>query len=370
MEKRDLQTATTAADPTRILFYPSIWSTFFYQSGVTQTNYDLAGNVTATTSTSYNYDMDLWYGDDLNRHKQLKYTSTTKSDGDIVTTSYSYPGDFLAAESDETVRSMREERFMHSAPLVVTQSVSKSDATKADGIVHRAINKYGIVNGKVVLTNKFSTELTGPLPSLPVYTPSLTTMPPEYKSQVTIDYDADGNPNKVIKKDNYTIGYLWGYNKAQPTVQVSNATAAEVFYNGYEDQAITGSHTAPLGAGNGYKAGGTETVHFQPPSSRPYVLSYKYYENGAWKSTVIPYTPDGSYNYQINQGQHLDEVRVYPADAMLTTITYDVLYGKTSETDSNNRTTFYDYDVLGRLIGIRDNDKNIVKKFKYNYIIH
>ena len=88
------------------------------------------------------------------------------------------------------------------------------------------------------------------------------------------------------------------------------------------------------------------------------------------QSPVDPYTQDASSNFQINQGQHLDEIRVYPADALLTTITYDVLYGKTSETDSNNRTTFYEYDVLGRLISVRDNDKNIVKKLKYNYIIH
>ena len=69
----------------------------------------------------------------------------------------------------------------------------------------------------------------------------------------------------------------------------------------------------------------------------------------------------------ITEGSHLDEVRVYPANAQLTTYTYDPLYGVTSITDPNNMTGYYEYDAFGRLALIRDNEKKILKTFQYNY---
>ncbi|RZL12295.1 MAG: hypothetical protein EOO89_19790 [Pedobacter sp.] len=62
-----------------------------------------------------------------------------------------------------------------------------------------------------------------------------------------------------------------------------------------------------------------------------------------------------------------DDIRLHPSKAQMKTYTYDVLAGVTSEGDINNRYTHYLYDELNRLILIRDNDGNVVKKFCYNY---
>lgn len=53
--------------------------------------------------------------------------------------------------------------------------------------------------------------------------------------------------------------------------------------------------------------------------------------------------------------------------AQVTTYTYKLLVGITSETDPNGRTTYYEYDSFNRLSIIRDNDKKIIKKICYNY---
>jgi YD repeat-containing protein len=51
--------------------------------------------------------------------------------------------------------------------------------------------------------------------------------------------------------------------------------------------------------------------------------------------------------------------------AQVTTYTYAPGYGMTSATDASGVTTYYDYDAFGRLQDIRDQNRNIVKRYNY-----
>jgi YD repeat-containing protein len=66
-------------------------------------------------------------------------------------------------------------------------------------------------------------------------------------------------------------------------------------------------------------------------------------------------------------GQLLDEVRLYPTYSKMTTYTYDPSIGLTSMTDPNDLTSYFEYDELGRLVVVRDSDRNIIKHYKYHY---
>lgn len=62
-----------------------------------------------------------------------------------------------------------------------------------------------------------------------------------------------------------------------------------------------------------------------------------------------------------------DDVRIYPADAQMTTFTHSPSIGVTSISDANNKPVLYEYDGLNRLILVRDFEGNIVKQYIYNY---
>jgi YD repeat-containing protein len=68
-----------------------------------------------------------------------------------------------------------------------------------------------------------------------------------------------------------------------------------------------------------------------------------------------------------SSGNFIDEVRVYPKNALMTTYTYDPVFGMTSQTDHNGMTTYYEYDFFGRLKLIRDNEGKILKTYDYHY---
>ncbi|MBS1659519.1 MAG: hypothetical protein JST68_00570 [Bacteroidetes bacterium] len=51
----------------------------------------------------------------------------------------------------------------------------------------------------------------------------------------------------------------------------------------------------------------------------------------------------------------------------ITSYTYRPLFGMTSMTDPQGRNTYYDYDGAGRLVAIRDQDNNVIKRLCYNY---
>lgn len=92
--------------------------------------------------------------------------------------------------------------------------------------------------------------------------------------------------------------------------------------------------------------------------SAPVINGYTYYEYDV---------AQGAASVTVSGTATIDELRLYPKSSRMRTITYDPLIGKTSECDENNRITYYEYEELGRLRFVKDENKNIVKMYEYNY---
>jgi YD repeat-containing protein len=143
------------------------------------------------------------------------------------------------------------------------------------------------------------------------------------------------------------------------------------FYTSFEED-ITG--TDELYCKTGKKCHiGTYTVSIPscPSTNNKYILSYwiKQTPASAWEFITQKITITGSgYTATIGaSGKYIDELRIYPENAVMTTYTYDPLIGVTTSTDANDVTTYYVYDSLGRLKYIKDDKGNILKKYEYHY---
>jgi len=185
------------------------------------------------------------------------------------------------------------------------------------------------------------------------------------KDKVVISrYDIYGNPESVLGNDGIQTSYKWGIIIKQPVFKILNAGFVngnpQFFYQGFEEDLAYQNFNGYAGDG-GYT--GDYPVIFTPPDSRTYEIDYRYRSGGIWYYIRKNYTA----NMILNEGDMIDEVRVYPKDAIVTSYTYRPLTGMTSESDANNKTIFYEYDNLQRLIRLRDQDRNIVKQFEYNY---
>lgn len=197
-------------------------------------------------------------------------------------------------------------------------------------------------------------------------------------------YDIKGNILEMHKSNDITHSYLWSYNNQYPIAEAINATSNNIAYTSFEadgtgnwtipstlrtSNSVTGNQGYSLSNGaitktlpsETYKltvwATAAPTISGNPtPKTGRSFDGFKYYEYTITASSVT-----------ISGSATIDELRLYPSDAQITTYTYQPLIGITSQCDVNNRITTYEYDGLGRLSLIKDQDKNILKQYQYAY---
>ena len=82
---------------------------------------------------------------------------------------------------------------------------------------------------------------------------------------------------------------------------------------------------------------------------------------GNWKMYTTSFTGNGSpVRIWSNTPVDLDELRMYPADATMTTTTYEPLYGPSSVCDDRGGISYMEYDAMGRQTTTRDINRNIL----------
>jgi YD repeat-containing protein len=322
----------------------------------------------AVSQTDYHYD-NL-----NNNHQQLSRKITLDSEGNQLETKYWYPADYFAIEN---------------IPSLLTKNIInvpvKTERYRNGVLVEGKVDRPDPYGKPYELYEYEST-------ASPTHQNNQI-VPPGYIKKATISDDVTTrNVRQVQPTDHAVTAYLWDYNNTLPVAKVVNANTTEVAATSFESDgkgnwsytaaaykdipAKTGSYYYKLSSGSistnlppgKYKleywakaavtvapGGNITTIRTSLPDANGWIL----YEKEINTTTVITLTLSGT--------TFIDELRVYPAAAQMTTYTYDRLNGITSLTDANNATVYYEYDAAGRLKWIKDHQKNIVKTLEYHY---
>lgn len=303
-------------------------------------------------------------------------------DGVTNLTSYSYNDNNLY--STVTTKDSKGQTFINNILYPDDYNSVTSgfiDEMKTANILNRPIEQYTILGDKI--TKGIITEYgTGSELGLPIRKYKLITdeplqqnapfHPSNYNGYFSINnsyylpelnYDAydGGKLLQYHKSNDINVSYLWGYNNTLLVAKVENAASDQILYESFESSFYSSYHSSNSKTG---KYSYANAFRVELPSPGVYILTYWEKENGNdWqfrKQRVSATTSIGG-------NCLIDEVRLYPKDALMTTYTYDPLIGVTSITDSKDMTTHYEYDVFHRLKTIRDANGKILESYDYHY---
>jgi len=230
----------------------------------------------------------------------------------------------------------------------------------------------------------------------------------ELEERVKFNDYYNGNLVQQSVTGGVSQSYIWGYNKQLAIAEVKNAQKNQIacanfeeyldgddqenntnflFINDpyesfYSSDAKTGKRSLKFGPSNR-----GETINVLPVGR--YIFSYwskggiisvddveNVYEGipdkNGWiyhEGVINITTPRYFYIYPNESGTTIliDDLRIYPVTAQMTTYTYDPLVGMTSQTDAKGQTTYYEYDEFQRLKNVKDQNGNIIKNNIYHY---
>jgi len=323
--------------------------------------------------------------------------SSTDSKGNISTTHLTYPFDYSVTNpltfQGQGILDLQQH---HILSPVVEKYVQKSTGGGTDiGVISGVYTSFK--PSQPLPDTIFRLETPVPVQS---YTPVAignagTNLNTYYKPFISFGaYDNFGNILQQGKVGDITQVYIWDYNAKYPVAAVQNAQSGDIAYTSFEadgagnwtigngtlnqSAGITGHNSYSLSGSlskSGLNAGTTYLVSYWTQggpmnvsgtlSGYPRKGKTVLIANTNW--TLYTHKVTGEATITVSGTGTIDELRLYPATAQMSTYTYDPLVGMTSQTDIANRTTYYEYDGLARLKRVRDQDYNILKSLDYQY---
>ncbi len=214
---------------------------------------------------------------------------------------------------------------------------------------------------------------------------------PHYATETTFEkYDSNENLVQLTEKNGVTSSFVYNKHDAGPVLAAAGAQWDKVAWSGFENTdpvsyggiwTLNGAfvssdfasgkrcYTGHVTVNTGGFPAISYTLSFLMKGSSPFIVnggSVPVTASWTFYSTTIT----GGSTVSINtQGGWVDEVRIYPAGAQLSTTSYDQLIGASCITDVKSKATFYEYDELWRLHLVKDHNKDIVKRTGYEFEI-
>ena len=340
-------------------YYPET-GCYQYQNGVDGTTwyhgitfyklYDSEIKLTRTVSRVFNKDDETkvitnstlyQYPEDTNGHLIInspKQEDALLSNGDQIVTKYYYPHDLLGHSSEINTMYSRNMKSM----LIKTETFKNNELMSGQNTEYR-FKQVG--SNSIIVPDYSQISEAGNYKTVTWYD--------AYDDDLRLleSHGLDGIHSSVIYN---TLG--------APVANAVNARNNQIYHTSFEE--TDGNYT--LSAKTGKKA---HTGSFQfvlPAAFGNYNLNYWHLVNNTWefKSENIINGSNGS-TYTINDGI-IDEIRVYPLNALMSTNTPEIGVGISSQTDANGITVYSEYDRFGRISKVYNQDRKLIKEYEFN----
>lgn len=345
----------------------------------------------------------------LSQSTSYEYTGTriaaklfNDSKGRLLRTKYYYYDDFvdLANNPNDIFGQLY---FARRQELPIAEETWQKKPGQEEQLLSTSITELGVIgNGDHRPVRTFKLESSSPVASSVINYFNYTTPPllqrntTYIKPQQEIIYDGAGLPVQINDiRGNRQSTFVYDYDNQYKTASVVNAPVNEVGYSSFEtpqklnlvysEAQVVVNNNAPMGK-KCYQLDWNYFNSITTPISlhKKYIVSfwatsYGFAINGTFSlPDVIGPTINGwtyyQYTLQTTTGLFylvgdclIDELRIYPRNARMSTSTYEPGIGKTSECDQNNRITYFEYDGLQRLKIVRDENRDILKTYEYHY---
>ncbi|WP_428330284.1 DUF5977 domain-containing protein [Mucilaginibacter sp.] len=354
--------------------------------------------LTASTTTTYdmndptkfvNSSVSYGYGDTI--HQQVEVITHADSKGNTRTTNtkytYNYPAGNVIIDS-------MVNRHMYAEVIEKSESYTTTAGTNTTSALLYQFKNGSIVN--TIVPDRIS-FLNLPTP-VNDFSPSTVvsgslTKDSRYTQMISFDnYDTQNNITQYTPRNAIPVSILWDYQSELPVAQVKNAVLTTVAYTSFEtggkgnwnfSGAPVNNPTAPTG-NYVYSLGSGDVTSGTLDNTKSYIVSY-WSNNGAatlsYAGGNVPGTPLRSangwtyYEHVLPAGSSgtidlygstsIDELRLYPANAQMSTYTYDP-NGITRMADTKGSIGSFEYDFFQRLKNVKDWNGNIVKSYGYH----
>jgi YD repeat-containing protein len=214
-----------------------------------------------------------------------------------------------------------------------------------------------------------------------------------YKLESNVNsFDSYGNPKEIVKDGSNFTSLLWDYNGIFLAAVAQNCLSSELAFTSFETSdkggwsyiGATNSVNSKAGRKSYLLSGGAISKTGIPASSsNKFKVAFWARSTSGTVSVSVggqteSLTTTWKYVEKIITTTSLsitgtnvliDDLRLYPIDALVETYTYDQLLGITSKMDAKGLLYLYTYDTYGRLISIKDESGNLLEYFEYNYAI-
>jgi YD repeat-containing protein len=367
--------------------------------------YDTNTTTFKKTSQSYTY----------NSNNFLEEETTTDSRGNIYKVKYKYPLNYTSALQGSIRSGVIDAMVMRN---MLNYPIEKTTLLN-NKVISSQLTSYTCKNciSTTDPNNPFSTILSGGM-ILPYqnYNVETTTsidnfVSATYNGSFQLDsrmklsetfeaYDNLGNLTQYKENQNgISSAFIYDYLPLVPIARIDNANFSDVAYTSFETSNLGNWYYNPSSTVIPISGGKTGTNCFTFPNttikiskanldpSKIYKVSYWAKGNGTSGGSIgvnqyfetIPSSSTWVYVEKIISGVStiqissnstsisLDELRLCPLDAQMTTYTHKPLVGITSVNNPDGTINYYDYDGFGRLKAIKDEQGNLLKIFDYKY---